>query len=136
MPLNSKEPRQRNNTPCQRILVVDDDPDMLHVLKAVLEAYHFAVETASNGREALERIRVTVPDGIFLDLRMPIMDGWEVLDIVHREHPDITIIVITASQTGDVVQHTRARGAHGCLMKPLDPQEFRAILRASFGWTR
>jgi len=117
------------------ILIVDDDPDMLHVLKAVLEVYHFAVETASNGREALERISAMVPDGIFLDLRMPIMNGWEALDIIRREHPDVTIIVITASETGDVVQHTRARGAHGCLVKPLDPQKLRAILRASFGWT-
>lgn len=117
------------------ILVVDDDPDMLHLLQTVLTAYHFAVDTASNGREALEHIRAAVPDGIFLDLRMPVMDGFEVLDIMRREHPEVIVIVITASQTGDVAQHTRARGAHGCLMKPVDPQELRALLHAYFGWT-
>jgi CheY-like chemotaxis protein len=117
------------------ILVVDDDPDILHLLKTVLEAYDFAVKTASNGREAIERVKAAVPDGIFLDLRMPAMDGFEVLDIIRREYPDVTIIVITASKTRDIVQQARVRGANGCLMKPFDPGELRAILRESFGWT-
>ena len=118
-----------------KLLVVDDDPDILHLLRTVLEAYGFAVETASNGREALERVRAAVPDGIFLDLRMPIMDGFEAMDIIRHEYPDITIIVITASETGDIAQQVRARGANGCLLKPFEPEELRAVLREAFGWT-
>jgi CheY-like chemotaxis protein len=117
------------------ILVVDDDPDILHLLRTVLKAYGFAVETASNGREAIERVRAAVPDGIFLDLRMPAMDGFEALDIIRREYPDVTIIVITASKTRDIVQQARVRGAHGCLLKPFDPGELRAVLSESLGWT-
>jgi two-component system response regulator MprA len=119
----------------KRLLVVDDDPDILRLLKSILEAYHFMVETASNGREAIERVQATVPDGIFLDLRMPVMDGYEALDILRREYPDVTIIAITASQTGDVVRKVQARGAHGCLLKPFDPPRLREILSAWFGWT-
>ena len=119
----------------KKILVVDDDPDILQLLKAVLEAYHFTVELASNGREAIERVQAGVPDGILLDLRMPVMDGFETLDILHREYPDVPIIAITASETGDVVQRTRARGASGCLLKPFDPQKLNAILGDVFGWT-
>jgi CheY-like chemotaxis protein len=119
----------------KKILVVDDDPDILQLLKAVLEAYRFTVELASNGQEAIQRVRAAAPDGIFLDLRMPVMDGFEALDILRREYPDVPIIVITASHTGDIVQRTRARGAHGCLLKPFDPRELRAILREAFGWT-
>jgi len=118
-----------------KLLVVDDDPDILDLLKEVLEAYHFSVELASNGQEALDRVKAARPDGIFLDLRMPVMDGYTALDILHREYPDVTIIAITASQTGDVVQCIRARGAHGCLLKPFAPQELRTILRDAFGWT-
>jgi CheY-like chemotaxis protein len=119
----------------KRLLVVDDDPDILRLLKAILEACRFTVETATNGREALDRVRAAVPDGIFLDLRMPIMDGYEVLDILRREHPSVPIIVITASTPGDTVRRIRARGAHGCLVKPFDPRALHATLREAFGWT-
>jgi CheY-like chemotaxis protein len=118
----------------QKLLVVDDDPDILYLLKTVLEAYHFAVETASNGREAIEGVRAGVPAGIFLDLRMPVMDGFEALDILRQAYPDVPIIVITASKTCNIAQKVRARGANGCLLKPFDPGALRAILRESLGW--
>ena len=118
----------------KRLLVVDDDPDILRLLRRILEAYHFAVETASNGREAIQRVQAAVPDGVFLDLRMPVMDGYEALDILRREYPDLTIIAITASETGDVIRKVQTRGANGCLLKPFDPQQLRAILSERFGW--
>jgi CheY-like chemotaxis protein len=117
----------------KKLLVVDDDPDICQLLKAVLEAYHFTVDIATNGQEALEHVRAAVPDGIFLDLRMPVMDGWATLDILRREYPGVTVIVITASRTGDVVRHVRALGARGCVLKPFDPHELRATLREAFG---
>jgi two-component system, response regulator, stage 0 sporulation protein F len=119
----------------KRLLVVDDDPDIRLQLQAILEAYCFTVETAANGQEALERVKAMVPDGIFLDLRMPVMDGLTALDVLRRKYPSITVIAITASTTDDVVRHVRARGAHGCLVKPFDPQALRAALHDSFGWT-
>ena len=119
----------------KRLLVVDDDPDIRLQLKTILKAYHFTVETAANGQEALERVKATVPDGIFLDLRMPVMDGFTTLDVLRREYPSITVIAITASTPDDVVQHVRARGAHGCLVKPFDLQALRAVLHDAFGWT-
>jgi CheY-like chemotaxis protein len=65
---------------------------------------------------------------------MPVMDGFEALDILRRAYPDVTIIVTTASKTRDIVEQVQVRGAHGCLLKPFDPQELRAILRDAFGW--
>jgi CheY-like chemotaxis protein len=55
-----------------------------------------------------ERVKTAAPDGIFFDLRMPVMDGFRP-DLLHRKYR-ITVIVITASQTGDVVQRVRAQG--------------------------
>src|SRR4029450_3647936 len=118
----------------KKILVVDDDAELPQRLKTVLEPYQFTVETASNGQEAIERVETTVPDGIFLDLRMPVMDGLEALDIRRRAYPDVTIIITTDSKTRDIVQQVRGRGADACLLKPFDPQELRAVLRDSFGW--
>lgn len=119
----------------KKLLVVDDDPDMCQLLKTVLEAYHFTVDIATNGQEALERVKAAVPDGIFLDLRMPVMDGLTALDVLRREYPEVTVIVITASRTGDIARHVRGRGAQGCLLKPFAPHELRATLRDAFGWT-
>ena len=118
-----------------KLLVVDDDPDILDLMKAVLEAYHLTVEIASNGQEALDRVKAARPDGIFLDLCMPVMDGYTALDLLRHEYPALPIVVITASQTGDIVQRMRTRGAQGCLLKPFDPHDLRAILRDAFGWT-
>jgi len=118
-----------------KVLVVDDDLDILNLLKNVLEAYRFVVETATNGQEAVERARAAVPDGIFMDLRMPVMDGFEALAILRREFPDLTIIMLTASKTRDIVQQARGRGASECMLKPFDPEELRGILRTAFGWT-
>lgn len=117
----------------KRILVVDDDPDVLHLLKRVLEAHQFVVETATNGLEAIERVRASAPDGIFLDLRMPVMGGFEALEAIRREDTAVPIILISASRSGNVAEEARAHGANGYLAKPFDPRELRAVLDTAFG---
>ena len=117
-----------------RLLVVDDDPDIRDLLKGVLEAYHFVVATATNGREAVERVKAEAPDGVFLDVRMPVMDGFRALEAIRREHPTLPVIMISASRS-DVAERVRAEGASGYLPKPIDLQQLRAVLRSSFGWT-
>jgi two-component system alkaline phosphatase synthesis response regulator PhoP len=117
-----------------KVLVVDDDLDILNLLKSVLEAYRFVVETATNGQEAIERTRAAGLDGIFMDLRMPVLDGFEALAILRREFPDLTVIILTASKTRDIVQQAQERGASACILKPFDPEEIRGVLRAAFGW--
>jgi CheY-like chemotaxis protein len=119
----------------KRLLVVDDNPDIRHLLKSVLEAHHFAVVTAANGREALEQVGAEVPDGIFLDVRMPVLDGLQALEAIRRAHPALPIIMISASRTGDLAKHVRMRGANGYLPKPINLQQLRAVLRNTLGWT-
>jgi CheY-like chemotaxis protein len=119
----------------RKLLVVDDDPDIRLLLQRFLEAHQFAVATAANGREAVECVTAEVPDGIFLDVRMPVMDGFHALDAIRREHPTLPIIMISASRIGDMAETVRARGASGYLPKPIDVHQLRATLRDSFGWT-
>src|SRR5262245_66426964 len=95
-----------------RLLVVDDDPDIRQLLKGVLEAYHFVVATAANGREAVERVQSEAPDGVFLDVRMPVMDGFRALQAIRREHPTLPVIMISASRS-DVAEVPRPEGAGG-----------------------
>lgn len=118
----------------KQLLVVDDDQDVRQMLKVVLEAHHFAVATAANGRQAVEQVNADVPDGVFLDVRMPIMDGFRALEVMRREHPQLTIIMISGSPNGDTAEKARVSGANGYLPKPIDPQRLKAVLRDSFGW--
>jgi CheY-like chemotaxis protein len=85
-----------------RVLLVDDEPDLLESMKAVLEANNFACRTAEDGFEALRQLRETPPDIIVTDLRMPNMSGFELLAILGRRFPHIPVIVIS----GEFIVHT------------------------------
>ena len=82
------------------VLIVDDDDDVRGMLEIVLEAAGFAVSSASNGQEALERLGSSQPvPVVLLDLRMPIMNGWEMIEALRANGrlSDVPIIVCTSS---------------------------------------
>src|SRR2546425_1279912 len=78
------------------VLVVDDDSDIREALCAVLMDEGYAVRSATNGAEALERIAEQHPDVLVLDLLMPVMNGWEVLQSLREASLSIPVIVISA----------------------------------------
>ena len=81
-----------------RILVVDDDPDILEAVKTVLESRDYIVSTAKNGEEGLDMIRKSRPDLLILDLLMPKKDGFAVCREL-KEHPkyaDLPIVILTS----------------------------------------
>src|SRR5262245_57115866 len=77
------------------ILVVDDERNIVQRARLYLRNEAYQVETAANGREALEKVRQTSPSLILLDLMMPVMDGWEVCKQL-RKTSDVPIIMLTA----------------------------------------
>ena len=81
-----------------KIMVVDDEPDVVDLVKLVLESDGFQVITAYSGKEALEKVGNEMPDLVLLDIMMPQMDGWEVYSRI-RANPktkDIPVAMLTA----------------------------------------
>jgi CheY-like chemotaxis protein len=104
----------------QHILVVDDDPAIRDVVADILEISDYAVQTAVNGAEALEKIRQDQPAAVLLDLMMPVMNGWEFLRACRQESPcaDVPIVVMSAARdASDVADEL---GAQAFLAKPFE----------------
>lgn len=82
-----------------RVLIAEDDPAIRRVLERVLTREGHTVETAANGREALTSIQQALPDLLLLDLKMPVIDGWEVYRrLQEKGQCPFPIIIITASE--------------------------------------
>ncbi|MCE8422556.1 MAG: response regulator [Candidatus Methanoperedens sp.] len=79
----------------KKILIVDDEPDTVDLVKLVLETEGFEVMTAYSGKECLELLKVETPDAILLDIMMPEMDGWEVFKKIRQTFGDIPIAMLT-----------------------------------------
>ena len=117
----------------RKVLVVDDEPDILEVLKDRLEAYGFVVVTANTGREALQRLSGEAFDGMFMDIKMPEMNGMEALQEIRKTNRSIPIIMITTSTTKEAAITALAKGANDYLLKPFEWEELRAKIERIYG---
>ncbi|MDB6112847.1 MAG: histidine kinase [Pedosphaera sp.] len=109
----------------QKILVVDDEPDLVELVAFNLKAEGFEVITASNGVEALDQARDALPDLIVLDLMLPELDGLAVCEILHRlpATARIPIIMLTAWSTELSRIIGLETGAQDYMTKPFSPRE-------------
>jgi DNA-binding response OmpR family regulator len=101
-----------------RILVVDDEEVVRTVLSRFLKGKGYDVVTAVNGKEALDRIKKERPHLMLLDIRMPEMDGFEVLRRVHEVDREIAVMMITANTDIDEARKTMEMGACDYIVKP------------------
>ena len=115
-----------------RVLVVDDDVDLLRLVSIRLEAAGFAVSTAESAERALAMFAAMTPQVVVTDLRMGGMDGMALFDQLHRSHPALPVIILTAHGTiPDAVAATQ-RGVFGYLTKPFEGKELVAqVTRAA-----
>jgi class 3 adenylate cyclase/CheY-like chemotaxis protein len=120
------------------MLVVDDEPFNRMLLSATLEELGHDAETASNGTEALEMLRAGTFDLVFLDLVMPELDGFEVLERMKRspELQDIPVLVISSVEETESVTRCIELGATDYLPKPCDPVLLRARINGSLAAKR
>lgn len=117
----------------RRILVVDDDPDIRQVLQDRLESYGYTVKTAVDGREALQELGRAAYDGMLLDIRMPDLDGLEVLEQVRKSHPLMPVVMITASASEKRATQAIRKGAQAYLFKPFDMEQIKRVVERWFG---
>jgi len=114
-----------------KILVVDDVPQNVRLLDAVLSSNGYAVTSASSGREALEKVTAGVPDLILLDIQMPEIDGYEVCRRLRADPATqfLPVVMITSSDT-EVRVNALEAGADDFVTKPFDQQELLARVRS------
>jgi len=102
-----------------RILVVDDEHGIREQLTRWLSHEGYRTEQAASGKEALEALRKSNINVVLLDLRLPDMDGFRVLEKINQDYPDICVIVLTAFGTDDSPARARAAGAFDFFPKPI-----------------
>jgi CheY-like chemotaxis protein len=109
------------------ILVVDDDPDLREFLRLMLTSMGFEVTSAANGQEALDVMDGYGPDLILLDMKMPVMNGWEFCRALEGRDARPPIVVLTAAP--DPACRAAEVHADGWLGKPFEYADLEAIVR-------
>jgi DNA-binding response OmpR family regulator len=110
------------------IMIIDDEPDIIKLVRISLEMANFNVIEASSGKEALEKVKAQVPDLFVLDIMMPGMNGYEVCEKLRADDRTraVPIVMLTAKgQKNDAEQGLRS-GANQYIVKPFDPYELGA----------
>ncbi len=119
-----------------KVLIVDDEPDIVMLLRLALQADGYTTVEAFDGVEALEMIESRHPDLVLLDVMMPVMDGWTTLEQLGErgEHPKV--IVVTAKTTTRDQDRALKLGADDFVTKPFEPEELLQRMRAVMGRER
>lgn len=113
----------------KRILIIDDEENMLHMLKTILSKEGYEIITARNGIEGLEKIETNRFDTILCDLRMPKMDGLSFLKTVKVKNINSIIIMMSAYGTIDLAVEAMKHGAYDYISKPFKPDEIILTLK-------
>ena len=108
----------------KKILVVDDEPDLVEFVKLRLEANNYDVLVAEDGEQALEVMAKTTPDLILLDIVLPKMDGHKVCEVIKKDpkFANIPVLMLTAKDREEDIKLAKKCGAEGYMIKPFDAQ--------------
>ena len=115
-----------------KVVCIEDEPEMIELIKLILRRRNFELIGAVGGREGLNTVRKVKPDLVLLDLMMPDMDGWEVYQQMKADEDlnDIPVIVVTAkAQSIDKVLGLHIAKVDDYVTKPFGPQELLASVR-------
>jgi len=120
----------------KKILIVDDEYTFCKALKAFLEKNGFDTIFTTNGEQALDMIEEEKPDLMTLDIRMPGIDGIEVLERAKAIVPSLPVIVVSAIDMPKMVESLKTQGAREVFYKPVNLQELLKAVKEIAGETR
>ncbi|MFQ5997221.1 MAG: response regulator [Dehalococcoidales bacterium] len=110
------------------ILIVDDDESLSKTLSLVLERKGYNVATANDGPEALEAVKNQPFDMVFMDIKMPIMNGVQTYKRMKKIRPEAVVVMMTAYAVEKLVQQALQEGAYGIIYKPLDIEKVLVLI--------
>ena len=113
------------------ILVVDDERSMRDFLKILLQKEGHQIQTAANAVTGIEQFREYKPDLIISDIRMPKGDGFELLETVKAENPDLPVILVTAFAAPNDAVHAMKSGAFDYISKPFNVEEIKSVIHSA-----
>jgi len=121
----------------EKILIVDDEPDMLKLLSMILrEKTSYSVTTTNNPIEALELTRSGNFDLVITDLKMPGLDGLQLLEEVKKRDEDVPVIIITAYGTIDAATEAIEKGGFDFITKPFKKEQILFTIEKAIKWLR
>jgi DNA-binding NtrC family response regulator len=112
----------------EKVLIVEDEPHALSGLAELVSGWGYRTETARDGIEALDKVTAWQPGIIVTDLKMPRMDGLELLARLGETHEKVAVIMLTAQGSIEAAVEAMKNGAYDFIQKPVDPTRLRAIL--------
>jgi len=118
------------NSPKPVVAVLDDEPELRKALRRLLTGRGFIVEEYANGNDLIAAISSRPTDCILLDLHMPEVSGFDVLETFQSRHVHTPVIVITAHDKPGTVERVRSLGACGYLKKPVDRDALLAAINS------
>src|SRR3990172_11652497 len=127
--LHDKHKGRRVEVVNPRILVVDDEIIVCESCQRILEEEGYEVEIALSGKEAFEKMKEHPHDLVITDLKMPGIDGMEVLKVVRKEYPDTIVIMITGFSTVETAVEAMKLGAFDYIPKPFTPDEVSIVMK-------
>lgn len=110
------------------ILIVDDNINLSKTMSLILGRKGYIVTTAKDGPEAIERVKESPFDIIFMDIKMPFMDGVETHREIKKIRPDTIVVMMTAYAVEDLVDQALKEGAYGIIYKPLDIERVISLI--------
>lgn len=111
-----------------RVLIVDDEPDFVELIQEFVAGKGYEPLVAYSGREALQKVKDERPHIVLLDIRMPGMDGMEVLEKIREIDREIGVIMLTAVNDREIGRQSLQSGAFDYLVKPIDLKYLERVL--------
>jgi len=121
----------------ERLLVVDDEPNMLRLLRTILmDKTGYLVDTTNNPLEVSKMLQEENYDLVITDLKMPLLDGIDLIDIVKKINQSLPIIIITAYGTIETAEEAIQKGAYDFITKPFRKETILITIRRALEWKR